>query len=30
MYVSQILSLYNLSLYGAVCQLYPNKIGRKK
>ena len=30
MYVSQIFRLYSLNLYSAVCQLYRNKIGRKK
>ena len=30
MYVSQIIMLYTLNLYSAVCQLFPNKTGRKK
>ena len=30
MCVSQIIMLYTLSLYSAVCQLYINKIARKK
>ena len=30
MYVSQIIMLYTLNLYRPVCQLYLNKIGRKK
>ena len=30
MYVSQITMLYTLNLFGAVCQLYLNKTGRKK
>ena len=29
MYVSQIIMLYTLNLYSAVCQLYLNKTGRK-
>ena len=29
MYVSQIIMLYTLNLYSAVCQLCLNKIGRK-
>ena len=28
-YVSQIITLYALNLYGAVCQSYLNKTGRK-
>ena len=28
--VSQIIMLYTLNLYSAVCQLYLNKTGRKK
>ena len=27
MYVSQVIMLYTLNLYSAVCQLYLNKIG---
>ena len=30
MYVTQIIMLYTLSLYSAVCQLYLNKTRRKK
>ena len=30
MYISQIIMLYTVNLYNAVCQLYLNKIGRKK
>ena len=30
MYVSQIITLYTLNLFTAVCQLYLNKTGRKK
>ena len=30
MHVSQIIMLYTLNLYSAVCQLYLNKTGRKK
>ena len=30
MYVSQIIMPYAFNLYGAVCQLYLNKIGREK
>ena len=30
MYVSQIIILYTLTLYSAVCQLHLNKNGRKK
>ena len=30
MYVSQIIILYILSLYSAICQLYLNKTGKKK
>ena len=30
MYVSQNIMLYTLNLYSATCQLYLNKIGRKK
>ena len=30
MYVSQIIMLYTLNLYRAICQLYLNKTGRKK
>ena len=30
MYVSQIIMLYTLKLYTAVCQVYLNKTGRKK
>ena len=30
MYVSQIIMLYTLNLYSAVCQLYLKKTGRKK
>ena len=30
MYLCWIIMLYTLNLYSAVCQLYPNKIGRKK
>ena len=30
MYVSQIIMLYTLNLYSAVCQLYLSKTGRKK
>ena len=30
MYVSQIIKLYTLNLYSAVCQLYLNKPWRKK
>ena len=30
MYVNQIIMLYTLNLYSAVCQLYLNKTGRKK
>ena len=30
MYVSQIIMLYTLNLYSAVCQLYLNKTGRTK
>ena len=30
MCISQIIMLYTLNLYSAVCQLYLNKIGRKK
>ena len=30
MYVSQIIMLYTLNLYSAVCQLHLNKTGRKK
>ena len=30
MYVSQIIMLYTLNVYSAVCQLYLNKTGRKK
>ena len=30
MYISQIIMLYTLNLYRAVCQLYLNKKGRKK
>ena len=29
-YVSQIIMFYTLNLYGAVCQLHPNKTERKK
>ena len=29
MYVSQVIMLYTLNLYSAVCQLYLNKTGRK-
>ena len=29
MYVSQIIMLYTLNLYSAVCQFYLNKTGRK-
>ena len=29
-YMSQIIMLYTLNLHGAVCQIYLNKIGRKK
>ena len=28
--VSQIIMLYKLNIYSAICQLYPNKTGRKK
>ena len=28
-YVSQIIMLYSLNLYSAVCQLYPSKTGKK-
>ena len=30
MYISQIIMLYTLNLYSAVCQLHLNKTGRKK
>ena len=30
MYVNQMIILYTLNLYSAVCQLYLNKTGRKK
>jgi len=30
MHVSQIIMLYTLNFYSAVCQLYFNKAGRKK
>ena len=30
MYVSEIMMLYTLSLYSAVCQLYLNKNWKKK
>ena len=30
MYVNQIIMLYTLNLYSAVCQLYINKMERKK
>ena len=30
MYVSQIIMLYTLNLYSAVCQLYLKKTGRKQ
>ena len=30
MYVSQIIMLYTLNLYSAVCQLYVSKAGRRK
>ena len=30
MYVSQVITLYTLNLYSAVCQSYLNKAGRKK
>ena len=30
MYISQIIMLYTLNLYNAVCQLYLPKIERKK
>ena len=30
MYVSQIIMLYTLNLYSAVCQLYLNKAGRRE
>ena len=30
MYVCQIIMLYTLNLFNAVCQLYLNKTGRKK
>ena len=30
MYVSQIIMLYMLNLYSAVCQIYLNKIKKKK
>ena len=30
MYVSQIITLYTLNLYSAVCQLYLNEIGREE
>ena len=30
MYESQIIMLYTLNLYSALCQLYLNKTGRKK
>ena len=29
MYVSQIIGLYTLNIYGAICQLYLSKTGRK-
>ena len=29
-YVTQIIMLYTLNLYSAVCQLYLNEAGRKK
>ena len=29
MYVTQIIMLYTLNLYSAVCQIYLNKTGRK-
>ena len=29
MYVREIITLYTLNLYSAVCQLYVNKTGRK-
>ena len=29
-YLSQIIMLYTLNLYSAVCQIYLNKTGRKK
>ena len=30
MYISQIIMLYTLTLYRAVCQLYLNKAGKRK
>ena len=30
MYVSQIMILYTLNLYSAICQLYLNKTGRRR
>ena len=30
MYVSQTIMLYNLNLFIAVCQLYPNKTERRR
>ena len=30
MYAHQIITLYTLNFYSAICQLYLNKTGRKK